>query len=401
MNSLKISGLALWIGCLASAGALAAPSTHDRLTKVAEDMIHVNAMAHPIEATSLGLPGSDGDLEIPSEAARAATIVQLKNWAAQVDAIRRDAGASISLVDSDDVKLLRAEIVSDLDHLLVRQTDRKDYAGPGLAVTGAIFTGPARLPGRDGATQADLDKAWADITSRMSKAPAYIAAGQKLVTRPGRLYGVAGARQLAGAPDFFAGALTDAAKSQLAADPAAFERFVAARDALLKTFAQTTAFLNAHAPSWPENFAMGKAAYNRMLRDEQLLPYDSADLEQMARDELAHGWAEEAWLRNLSAQRHQAFGAESGGGMAPEGDALVGYYRERIEQLHGFIAAQDMLTLPPWLGTMEVVETPKVPAAGLARCVDELAAAVRQVVDEGTTSSPRRARCRRPRSAWT
>ena len=96
-----------------------------------------------------------------------------------------------------------------------------------------------------------------------------------------------------------------------------------------------------------------------MLRDEQLLPYDSKDLEQMARDELAHGWAEEAWLRNLSAQRHVAFGSGSGGGMAPGGEALIGYYRERIAQLRAFVDAQDLLTIPAWLGSMDVVETPK------------------------------------------
>ena len=135
-------------------------------------------------------------------------------------------------------------------------------------------------------------------------------------------------------------------------------RFTAARDAMLKTLADTATYLKANVGAWPENFAMGKAAYDQMLRDEQLLPYDSKDLEQMARDELAHGWAEEAWLRNLSAQRHVAFGADSGGGMAPGGEALVGYYRERIAQLRAFVEAQDLLTIPAWLGSMDVVETP-------------------------------------------
>ena len=361
MISRKTTGLAFLIGCLVSAGAFAAPSTHDRLSTLAEDMVHTTARLHPMTATSLGLPGTDGDLEVPSEAERAASIARLKGWAARVDAIRHDAGAGISLVDADDAKLLRAQIAEQLDDLLVRQSDRKDYAGPALSVTGAIFTQFLHLPvpGRDGATQADLDKAWADITSRLAKGPAYVLAGQKLATHPGHLQGDAGLKQIAGVPDFLGGALTDAAKAQFAADPAAFGRFTAARDAMLKTLADTAAYLKAHVGAWPENFAMGKAAYDQMLRDEQLLPYDSKDLEQMARDELAHGWAEEAWLRNLSAQRHVAFGADSGGGMAPGGEALVGYYRERIAQLRAFVEAQDLLTIPAWLGSMDVVETPK------------------------------------------
>ena len=41
---------------------------------------------------------------------------------------------------------------------------------------------------------------------------------------------------------------------------------------------------------------MGREAYDRLLRDEQLLPFNANDIERMGRDELAHGWAEEAWL---------------------------------------------------------------------------------------------------------
>jgi len=33
---------------------------------------------------------------------------------------------------------------------------------------------------------------------------------------------------------------------------------------------------------------MGRQAYDAMLRDEQLLPLDSRDVERMANDELAH-----------------------------------------------------------------------------------------------------------------
>ena len=361
MISRTTTGFALCLGLLASAAAQAATSTHDRLTLLSQDVVRTEARLHPMQATILGLPGIDGDLEVPSEAARATSIARLKGWAMQLETIRREGGAGISLVDGDDVKLLHAQIAGELAQLVDLQADRKDYAGPGLAVTGALFTQFLHLPvaGRDGATQADLDKAWADITSRMAKAPAYIVAGQRLVTHPGHLQAVAGIQQIAGAPDFLGGALTDAAKAQLAADPAAIERFAAARDALLKTLADTAAYLKAHVDKWPENFAMGKAAYDRMVREEQLLPYDSKDLEQMARDELAHGWAEEAWLKNLSVQRKQAFGAASGGGMAPDGEALVGYYRERIAQLRAFVEAQDLITLPAWLGQMEVVETPK------------------------------------------
>jgi uncharacterized protein (DUF885 family) len=95
-----------------------------------------------------------------------------------------------------------------------------------------------------------------------------------------------------------------------------------------------------------------------MLREEQLLPYDAADLERMGRDELAHGWAEEAWLGASARQRKLAFGPASGGGMAPGGPALVDYYRDRIADLRSYVQEHDIVTVPAWLGAMRIVETP-------------------------------------------
>ena len=353
--------LALCLAGLFSAHAFAAPSTHDRLTSLAQDMVQQSVVENPMRATYLGIAGKDGDMVAPSEAGRAAVIARLKKNIAQLDAIKGAAGPAISLVDADDAKLLRAQIDERLDSLLVREIDRKDYAEPALGLVDVLYTQFLHLPipGRDDATAADVAQAWDDIIARLDKGSAFIEAGQKLVTHPGKLYGVAGLKEIAGAPDFFNGALTDAAKEQLAGNPAALQRFTAGRDAVLATLVRTSAFIKAHVDAWPENFAIGKAAYDQMLQREQLLPFTAKDVEGMARDELAHGWAEEAWLKNLSVQRKQAFGPDSGRGMAPGGPALVGYYRERIAELRAFVDAQDVVTVPAWLGSMEVVETPK------------------------------------------
>jgi uncharacterized protein (DUF885 family) len=340
--------------------AFAAPSLHEQLTALAQETLDATLRFDPIVATYLGLPGADGRLDLPSEAARAARIARLLAWTKRLDDLTRAAGPTLALVDADDARLLRAQFNAELNSLRVRQSDRKDYAGPSLALTNVIFTQFLHLPvpGRDGATAADLAQAWADITARMAAGPAYIAAGQKLVTRPGRLFATVGVQQIAGVPDFLKGALSDAARTQLADNAAALQRFNAARDALLATLAQTQAYLEKHAATWPENHAIGRQAYDQMLQQEQLLPYNTNDIERMGHDELAHGWAEEAWLTALSRERKLAFGPDSGGGMAPGGPALVGYYRERIAQLRAFVEQHDVVSVPAWLGAMEVVETP-------------------------------------------
>ena len=333
---------------------------HQRLIRIAEDYVAARVAADPIVATQLGIAGHDDQLAIPSETSRAATIARLQRFDRSVAAVADLPETRASLVDSHDASLLRAMFAEALDALLVRRSDRKSYAGPVLHLTDAIYTQFLHLPvaGREGATPDDVDRAWADITGRMARGPAFIEAAQKLVTQPGRLAGIVGAQQVAGSIGFVGGALSDAATTQLAHDPAALGRFVAARDALSQSFAETKRVLDAHAATWPENYAVGKAAYEQMLHDEQLLPFDATDLERMGRDELAHGWAEEAWLTALSRQRGEAFGAASGGGMAPSGAALVDYYRDRIAELRAFVVAHEVVTVPDWLGRMEIVETP-------------------------------------------
>jgi uncharacterized protein (DUF885 family) len=348
------------VAAVASTPLFADPSTHDGLSKLAEEITYKTADLYPMTGTFLGLTAHDGELDSPSEQARAAYIALLNDWETRLDTLSRSAGPTMSLVDRDDAMLLKALLDSSLNELIVRQTDRKNYAGSALDLTDAIFTQFLTLPivGKEGATQADLDKAWDDIVARLSKGPAFISAGQELATRAGRLFGTVGSRRLEGVPGFLGGALTDAAKSQLAGRPAVFRSFIAARDGVLAAITRTKAYIDAHVSSWPENFAIGRSAYNQILREEELLPFDDADVERLARDELAHGWAEEGWLTSLASKRGIHFGPASGGGLAPGGPALVGYYRDRIGELKRFVEERDIVTVPPWLGAIEIVETP-------------------------------------------
>ncbi len=350
----------LTLGAVAAHSAHAA-AVHDQLTDLAKDIVYTSAAMFPAQATQLGIPGHDGELEKPSEQLRAAYIEKLRAWQRRLAQIAPAASTDIGLVDRDDARLLQAQLAGSLNSLLIRRTDRKDYSSGANTLVGTIFLQIQFLPvaGRDGKTRSDVNKAWIDLMSRLSKAPSYIVAAQALVTEPGHLYGVVGSQQLEGAPSFFNGALTDAARAHYGRDSKSFARFIAARDATLAQIAKTRAYLDAHVAQWPENYAMGRQAYDAMLRDELLLPLDASDIERMAHDELAHGWAEEAWLTSQSKHDNLPFGAQSGGGMAPEGPALIDFYRERIADLGRFVTQHDIVTVPDWLGPMQVQETPE------------------------------------------
>jgi hypothetical protein len=330
--------------------------TNSRLQALARDMTFGWAKSHPLVATGLGLTDEDGDLDRPSPAARQADLARVRAWQRALSAIPLK---NATLVERDDALLLQAQLIGMERGYTVYRTDEKDYSAPAQAILNAIFTQFLHLPvpGESGATAADRTRAWDHIVARMQKSPAYIVAGQGLVTTPGRLFGTVGASELAGAPDFFNGALTDAAKQQLPATK--FAAFVSARNALVATIGATKAYIGAHAAAWPENYAMGGAAYDAMLRDEQLLPFTTADVVRMGEDELAHGWAEQIWLEHDATVRGTTLGAASGGGMAPSGPAIVPYYRDRIAELTDFVKTHDIITVPAWLGVIQVIETPK------------------------------------------
>jgi uncharacterized protein (DUF885 family) len=333
---------------------------HDSLETLAQDITFSSAKLFPMQATFLGIAGHDGELENPTEAFRAAYITRLKQWQQRLQAITTEFTSATTLVDRDDAKLLAARLDSLLTSYLVYQEDRKDYSRPANSVVSAVFTQFENLTvaAQDGATAKDVAAGWEDITTRLAKTPVYIVTGQRLVATPGHLYGVVGSKQLAGVPEFLNKTLTEAARQQLGANTDAYPRFLKARDAALAAIARTKAYIDAHVASWPENYAMGRKAYDHMLRDDELVPFDTDDIERMGQDELAHGWAEEAWLSALSKHSGKPFGPESGGGMAPSGAALIGYYQDRVAELRKFVLDNDVVSIPPWLGTIKVMETP-------------------------------------------
>ena len=361
MTRLRLFAVALGAALLSAAPASptfgqSPTAAYARLQNLARNMTFVWAKRHPIAATELGLTDLDGELETPSAANRTADLAQIHAWQATLKAIRLK---HATLVERDDALLLGAQLISMERALTLYRSDEKDYTGPARTIVDVLFTQFLHLPviGEAGATKADRARAWTRIVARMQKSPAYIVAGQKLATHPGHLFGVVGSQELAGAPDFLNGPLSAAAKTQLA--PADLRRFVTARDALVWRISATAKYVKANLGGWSENYAIGRGAYDAMLRDEQLLPYRAGDVRRMGEDELAHGWAEQVWLEQLARVRGTPLGAASGGGMAPAGEAIIPYYRERLAELTNFVKETRVITLPAWLGTVQVIETPK------------------------------------------
>jgi hypothetical protein len=232
--TLWLAAWALVAVVLVRATSAAGERPYEQIQVLARDMTFRWAALHPSAATQLGIPGSDGLLETPSLAADERDLALIRGWEARLAGISIDAEPQHV---RDDAALLLAQLVGMERQLTVYKTDRKDYSAAGTALIGAIFTQFQNLPA------SGSGRAWADITARLARSPAYIAAAEALVTEPGHLQGVVGAQQLAGAPDFLSHALTDAARAQL--PRAAFVRFARARDAALVAIAREKAYIDA------------------------------------------------------------------------------------------------------------------------------------------------------------
>src|SRR5579871_3693930 len=218
--------------------------------------------ASPEVATFLGDYSHDADWSDPTPAGLAHFKAMLASYEQKIDSIDM---TGATLQDRNDIKLMRTFLVGQRRAIADQEAGKDPSAAP-LTVLGAVFT---MILHKD---EQDSNVWWDHLISRMEKAPAWMAAQRPQITHPGRLQAQVALKQLAMAPGLFYYVLTPMS-AQLPADQRA--RFVKARDALVASMTEWTKWMKDNAPSWPINYVMGAAAYNAMLRDELLLPYDA------------------------------------------------------------------------------------------------------------------------------
>ena len=307
--------------------------------------------ADPEAATFLGDYSHDGDWSDPTPAGIAHMKQLLATYRSKLDAIDM---TGATLQDRNDVSVMRAFAVGQLRQLAELEAG-KDPSGPPLTVLGAVFTMILHVGEQDQAVW------WDHMISRLEKAPAWMAAQRPLITHPGRLQAEVAVQELAMAPALFNYILTPMA-AQLPADKKA--RFEKARDAVVAAMTEWTKWMSNNAASWPINYEMGATAYNAMLRDELLLPYDADQIAAIGRKTLDAAVAQEREIQaeakakgvNLSDPTQAA---ANGGGMTPATkDAQFAFFQAQLDTLRAFIADKHIVTVPAYVGQMKIEETP-------------------------------------------
>jgi uncharacterized protein (DUF885 family) len=307
--------------------------------------------AYPEVGTFLGDYTHDGDWSDPTPAGIARFKAMLADYEGRVNAIDLN-GAT--LADRNDIALMRAFVVAQRRELAELEAG-KDPSAPPLTVLGVMFT---MILHKD---EQDPTLWWDHVISRLEKAPAWMAAQRPLITNPGRLQAEVAIKQLQMAPAFFTYILTPMS-AELPADKRA--RFEKARDATAAAIAQWTSWMSANAASWPINYVMGATAYNAMLRDELLLPYDADQIAAIGQKTLDAAIAKEQEIKAEAKAKgvdlsNPMQAAANGGGMTPATkDAQFAFFQAQLDTLRAFIARKRIVTIPSYVGTMKIVETP-------------------------------------------
>jgi uncharacterized protein (DUF885 family) len=313
--------------------------------------IHQFLALSPETATFLGDYSYDGEWSDPTPAGIDHFEQLLAQYERALDAIDM---TGATLHDRDDVILMHAFIIGQRRQI-AEQKEGKDPAGPPLTVLNTLFTMILH------ADEQDPSVWWDHVISRLEKAPAWMAAQRPQITHPGRLQAQVGLQELQMAPALFDGILTPMAASLPADQKARFEK---ARDATLASIQAWTKWMSANAASWPINYAMGADAYNKMLRDELLLPYDADQIAAIGQRTLDAAIAKEnAILAQARAKgvdlSNPVQAAADGGGMTPTTkDAQFAFFQAQLDTLQAFIHDRHIVTIPAYVGTMKIVETP-------------------------------------------
>ena len=291
--------------------------------------------AAPVMASGLGLTEFDARLDDLSEAAYERRLGRSHAWRARVQAVP-DAGLSPDeRIDRDFlISILAGRIVMGDWASWRRQPEL--YVGPGLSGVFGLFLHRLR-------PEAELVR---DAAARLRAIPEALDHGRRNL-----------------APDLVAPVFVDRALGQARAgaryvrellpaevrDPAlrpAMAEAGAAAGAALDAFAEFLGDLRGRATG---GFAIGESRYSRLLREKELLPFDTPALRERGRaeyerlseelDELAQrvGGGDDDWptvLRTLNRDH------------PPSPEAMRRTYADWTERARGFLRARGLVTLP-------------------------------------------------------
>ncbi|HLW38656.1 MAG TPA: DUF885 domain-containing protein [Candidatus Eremiobacteraceae bacterium] len=328
--------------------AAAAPAGAPTRAAAVEELAHryymFTWMASPTSATDNGLHLADNRLADFSDAANRAYGAGLQRFRDELAAL---APGGTSIHDQVNYLLLRSDIEGDYwSRTFLRPRERNPAIYEEECTNGIFLL--LRKPFASNAVRAR------DAAGRMRQCNSVLLQGEHNLTEAVREFGVVASQETAGADPLFTQSL-EALTPGLT--PAQKADLYAARDRALVGLHNYKHWVDVHLPQWHSGgFAVGKEQYDWMLRRVLLLPWDSDQLAQMARFELARDRALAAWEKN-----HEAF---SSGTVRTQPQFtnkvdFLRYYESQTSRVVAFIKSHHLVTIPPYIGAFRIVELPR------------------------------------------
>lgn len=313
------------------------------LRKFADEFYQWRNENYPVASSDMGLHTWDDrltDYAAPKIAERAQHVAKLL---AQVRAM---ATSSWSKDDRIDWLLFRSQLEGAEfgDRVLqFERTNPQVYVGECSNAIFSLLKKEYDAPGKRAAA----------ATSRLKQMPAMLAAGERNLEKPVKLYAQL-AIDSARAIDPL---LTDSMMT-LAQDLAPAERdaLVKARDEALAAIHGFADRLEKRLPSMVDFAPMGLANYNYYLKHVLLLPLDAGQVEMLGRAELARYRALEALLPDPSLADPNPARSKS---IPPDQASFLAAYEGREQEMIAFLKERKLITLPDYLGRFEIRQLPE------------------------------------------
>jgi uncharacterized protein (DUF885 family) len=190
-------------------------------------------------------------------------------------------------------------------------------------------------------------------TARLQQMPALLQTARSNLTQPVKLYASLAIDAARGGDELYTVSLMTLAEKLSVAER---RNLTQARDTAVKALHEFADWLAARAAQMPDWQPMGEARYNYLLKSVLLLPMDAHDVAHLGEVELARYRALEAMLKDPAL----ASPDPSRAAHIPKDQAeFLAAYEARLNDIVAFLKANQLVTLPPYLGSFQIRQLPE------------------------------------------
>jgi uncharacterized protein (DUF885 family) len=347
----RIAHLVLLVASFAAAAFVIVPtglSAQYQIDKLAHQSYQALWKFHPVDATRCGCHDYDGRLGNYSPARVAALKRRVASLVKQLEGLDT---LRLSLDDRIDRELLISSLKMELFWLdRIRLLERDPHFYSDECVGGVYY-----LLLRD---YAPLPVRALRVAQRLSDVPRFIKQARANIRTPPRLFARAAIDELRDAEDFFSASAIDLGSRV----PELSCRLACGAAAATAAVRSWRVELEGILPGLPDNFAMGKADFDYLLATDKFLDFDSDSLLRLGENLFAQTDSVMKALRRKKAEYDATHPPQPRQDEpAPAGfskqDVLADEQAE-VDSMRDWVERSDFATVPEWVGSLQVVETP-------------------------------------------